>query len=101
MDPASLWNTSKQHAVPGARLIKLRRLWLNIHLWIGLGFAVLLIPISLSGALLVWHDHLDAIVNPDRYAVTQGQVQPPSALLASASAALGRGFEPVVVRMPE
>ena len=62
---------------------------------------MLLVPISLSGALLVWHDHLDALVNPDRYAVTQGQAQPPLALIASASAALGRGFEPVVVRMPE
>src|SRR4029078_5398369 len=80
---------------------RLRRLWLNIHLCIGLGLALLLIPISLSGALLVWHDHLDALINPARYAVTSGQAQPPSALLASASASLGRGFTPVVVRMPE
>ena len=79
----------------------MRRLWLNIHLWLGLGLAVLLVPISLSGALLVWHDHLDALVNPARYAVTQGEPQPPSALLGSASASLGRGFEPMVVRLPE
>ena len=26
-----------------------------------LGLAVLLVPISISGALLVWHDHLDAL----------------------------------------
>jgi uncharacterized iron-regulated membrane protein len=80
---------------------RLRRLWLNIHLWIGIGFAVLLVPISVSGALLVWHDHVDAIVNPDRYAVTEGVTQPPSALLASAGVAVGRGFTPVAVRMPE
>jgi uncharacterized iron-regulated membrane protein len=51
--------------------------------------------------LLVWHDHLDAIVNPSRYAVTQGQSVPPSALLESATRSLGTGFEPTVVRMPE
>src|SRR5262249_51347888 len=65
------------------------------------GLAVLLIPISLSGALLVWHDHVDALVHPERYAVSQGQAKPPSAMLASATAALGPGFTPTVVRMPE
>lgn len=95
------WNTSKTVVSPVSRLAWLRRLWLNIHLWIGLGLAVLLIPISISGALLVWHDHLDALVNPDRYAVTSGPAQAPSAMLASASAALGKGFDPIVVRMPE
>ena len=80
---------------------RLRRLWLNIHLWIALGFAVLLVPISLSGALLVWHDNLDALINPGRYAVTQGQALPPSALLTKAAEAAGRDFRPVVLRFPE
>ena len=97
----SLWNSSKQSNAGAARLSGLRKLWLNIHLWLGIGLAVLLIPISISGALLVWHDHLDALVNPDRYAITSGAAQPPSALLASATASLGRGFDPVAVRLPE
>lgn len=97
----TLWNASKRQSAPSAGLGRLRRLWLNVHLWLGLGFAVLLVPISISGALLVWHDHLDALTNPSRYAVTQGQPLPPSALLESARALLGGGFEPVVVRMPE
>jgi uncharacterized iron-regulated membrane protein len=101
MNLKTLLNSSKQGDVAGRKLSGLRRLWLNIHLWIGVGLAVLLIPISISGALLVWHDHLDALVNPDRYAVTAGTAQPSSALLASAVASLGRGFEPVVVRLPE
>ena len=59
-------------------------------------------PISLSGAALVWHDHLDALVNPGRYAVTAGEPLRPSATACErAAAALGRGFQPVVVRMPE
>jgi uncharacterized iron-regulated membrane protein len=97
----SLWNSSKQSNAGAARLSGLRKLWLNIHLWLGIGLAVLLIPISISGALLVWHDHLDALINPDRYAVTSGVAQPPSALLASATASLGRGFDPMAVRLPE
>ena len=47
-----------------------RQLWLTIHLWLGIGLALLLVPISLSGSLLVWHDHLDAMVSPGRYAAT-------------------------------
>jgi len=43
---------------------RMRRVWLNIHLWIGLGLAVLLVPISLSGALLVWHDEIEAGYQP-------------------------------------
>lgn len=33
------------------RAATLRRLWLNVHLWLGVGLASLLIPISVSGAL--------------------------------------------------
>ena len=55
------------------RAATLRRLWLNVHLWIGVGLAVLLIPISISGGLLVFHDDLDALINPQRYAVTGSQ----------------------------
>lgn len=80
---------------------RLRRLWLNIHLWIALGFAVLLVPISLSGALLVWHDNLDALINPGRYTVSAGEALPPSELLTKAAEAAGRDALPVAVRFPE
>jgi uncharacterized iron-regulated membrane protein len=67
------------------RAAKLRRLWLNVHLWLGVGLVALLIPISMSGALLVWHDEIDNRINPARYAVTDAQVaQPPSVYLARA-----------------
>ena len=72
-----------------------------MHLCIGLGVAVLLVPISLSGAVLVWHDQLDALINPGRYAVTQGAAQPPSALLASARFIARRGLRADAVRLPE
>jgi uncharacterized iron-regulated membrane protein len=79
----------------------LRRLWRNFHLWLGAGLFVLLVPIAVSGSLLVWHDHLDALINPARYAVTAGQPQPPSTYIAAARTAVPQNFQPFVVRFPE
>jgi len=50
--------------------LRLRGYWLQVHKWIGLILAVLILPISVSGAALVWHDDLDQMLNPGRYAVT-------------------------------
>lgn len=73
------------------RAAMLRRLWLNLHLWIGIGLAALLIPISISGALLVWHDEIDALITPHRYAVSGPQVaQPASVYLAKAAEAVAK-----------
>ena len=55
--------------------------------------AVLLVPIAVSGALLVWHDELDAVINPGRYAVTGAQIaQPLSAYLASSATGVAGGY---------
>ena len=87
------------------RAAQLRRLWLNVHLWIGVGIAALLIPISLSGALLVWHDEIDAWINPHRYAVTGAEVaQPVSTYLAKATEAVAKdsaNLRATIVRYPE
>jgi uncharacterized iron-regulated membrane protein len=53
-----------------SHLPRLRTLWLTVHRWLALILLVLLVPIATSGALLVWHDHLDAVIHPGRYAVT-------------------------------
>lgn len=69
--------------------MRLRRLWFQVHKWIGLSLAILIIPISISGAALVWHDALDEAINPGRYAVTTGEAALPlSAYAAAARAAL-------------
>ncbi len=71
-----------------SRTAMLRRLWLNVHLWIGVGLALLLIPISISGGLLVYYDEIDALLSPQRYAVTGTQAAlPPSAYLSKAAEA--------------
>ncbi len=73
------------------RAASLRRLWLNIHLWIGLGLALLLIPISISGGLLVFQDDIDALLNPQRYAVTGSEMARPAAdYLAKAADAVAK-----------
>ncbi|MBI1204371.1 MAG: PepSY domain-containing protein [Rhodopseudomonas sp.] len=83
----------------------LRRLWLNVHLWLGVGLAILLIPISISGGLLVFHDDLDALLNPQRYAVSGATVTlPPSAYLAKAADALAKEpgrLQVTALRFPE
>ena len=81
-------------------LPRLRTVWRTLHRWIGLGLATLLVPIAVSGALLVWHDHLDALIHPGRYAVTGMQLAQASAYLESAAAELRGRAQPVAVRFP-
>jgi uncharacterized iron-regulated membrane protein len=87
------------------RAAALRRLWLTVHLWIGLGLALLLIPISMSGALLVLRDPIEALINPQRYAVSGADLPlPPSAYLAMAAKAVAgdpADLRPSMLRYPE
>ncbi|HEY0130134.1 MAG TPA: PepSY-associated TM helix domain-containing protein [Allosphingosinicella sp.] len=62
---------------------RLRRLWFQIHKWIGLALALLIVPISLTGSALVWHHWLDERLNPER-AVTAAPSLPASAYAAAA-----------------
>jgi uncharacterized iron-regulated membrane protein len=45
---------------------RLRQLWFQVHKWLGLTLALLIIPVSLTGAALVWHDALELALNPER-----------------------------------
>jgi uncharacterized iron-regulated membrane protein len=81
-------------------LNRLRTLWWAIHRWIAILLCVLLVPIAISGALLVWHDELDALVHPARFAVTGNSTGPISSYLDNARKALPAGFAPMVVRFP-
>ena len=78
-----------------------RRLWFQVHKWIGLTLAILIVPVSLSGAALVWHDALDRMVNPARYAVTGDMSLAPDAYVAAARAALKPGERVSQLTMPD
>ena len=80
----------------------LRACWVQIHLWLGLTLGVLGVLIGISGSLLVFDHDIDAIFNPQRYAVSGPQVALSySAYAANAAQALeGRG-RAAFVRLPE
>jgi uncharacterized iron-regulated membrane protein len=81
-------------------LSRLRTLWWAIHRWIAVLLCLLLVPIAISGALLVWHDELDALVHPARFAVTGNGTTAVSSYLDNARGALPANFTPMVVRFP-
>lgn len=82
--------------------MRLRGVWFSVHKWIGILLAVLIIPISLTGSALVWHDWLDETLNPQRYEVKGGSAAlPASAYAAAAQAALGPGEQVTSIRYPE
>jgi len=70
---------------------KLRATWLQVHKWIGLTLAILIIPIALTGSALVWHDWLDAKLEPQRIAQLGPATLPPSAYANAARSALQPG----------
>lgn len=69
---------------------RFQRFWYQVHLWIGIGAMLLLIPIGISGSLLVWHDGLEEMLFPARFAVTGDKAGlAPSRYLAAGAQALG------------
>lgn len=81
--------------------IGMRKAWFQVHKWIGLILAVLIIPLCLTGSALVWHDALDRVLNAGRYAVTAGPALSVDRLAQAAQAALPAGQRIASLRMPE
>lgn len=80
---------------------RLRRFWLNLHLWIGVGLCLLAVPVSLTGSLLVWNDEVEAMLEPQRHAVTGFPLGVPLAtLVGTARQALGEGAVVTQIRLP-
>jgi len=80
--------------------LQLRRAWFQVHKWIGLALAILIIPLSLSGALLVWDKPVDRLLNPARYATTGTAQLPVARYLAAARAALPPGAAIASLALP-
>lgn len=80
--------------------LRLRGWWLSVHKWIGILLAILIIPISVTGAALVWHDGLDELINPQRV-VAGTPALTPSAYAREARGALAPGERVMSVRYPE
>jgi uncharacterized iron-regulated membrane protein len=71
--------------------IGLRNFWFQVHKWIGLILAILIIPLSITGAALVWDEALDHGLNPQRYAVSGEQTLDPQLYIAAARSVLNPG----------
>ncbi|MBR0552554.1 PepSY-associated TM helix domain-containing protein [Stakelama marina] len=69
--------------------IRLRGIWFQVHKWIGLLLAVLVVPLCLSGSVLVWGDAVDAALHPARHADMGKATLAPSVYLAAAQQRLG------------
>ena len=78
-----------------------RRTWFQVHKWIGLILAVLIIPISLSGSALVWHDALERMVEPQRFATSGDTLLGPEIYVAAATTRLKPGERVAQLTMPE
>lgn len=77
---------------------RLRRLFRDIHLWIGVGLAVLLIPLGLSGSALVYRTEIAALLAQRTGAIEAARLGP-SAYLAAARVA-SEGIAPAQLRYP-
>ena len=81
--------------------LKWRRTWFQVHKWIGLALAILIIPLCISGAALVWHDALDRAVNPARFATTGAAMVAPDRYVAAARALAAPGERVAQLGYPE
>ncbi|WP_174284899.1 PepSY domain-containing protein [Sphingomonas bacterium] len=81
--------------------LAMRRAWFQVHKWIGLILAILIIPLSLSGAALVWYEPLDRVLDPARYAVSGDMVLAPDAYVAAARTVLAPGERIATLAVPD
>lgn len=79
-----------------------RKLWFQVHKWLGLLLFLILIPLSASGSLLVWHDWTDGIFNPARYAVSDAPAsREVAAYTQAAQSLLQPGARIASIELPE
>lgn len=79
-----------------------RTFWFKIHKWLGIGLALLVMPLSLSGSALVWHDWLDDTGNPQRNIAGNGEaILKPSAYIHAARSSLDNGQPVASLRFNE
>ena len=81
--------------------VQLRNAWFQVHKWIGLILAAILIPLSLSGSMLVWDDALDRMLQPAHYQASGPASLPASSYVETARRALPAGSRIVSLRIGE
>src|SRR4029079_12163414 len=65
-----------------------RSWWLKLHVWVGLSISLVLLVVTVSGALLVWEDDIDRALHAELAYVPPGDhALPAGELVARAKAA--------------
>ena len=86
-------------------MVRLRQLWRDVHLWIGLGLLVAFIPLGLSGSWLVFDEPIDRMQHPIRYQASARQAPPGpadyTAYFEAARTAFGDRGAPAQLRLGE
>jgi uncharacterized iron-regulated membrane protein len=80
--------------------ITLRKAWFQVHKWIGLCLAILIIPLCLTGSALVWDHAFDRILSPARYATSGSTLLAPDIYAAAVQAALPPGVRIASLKIP-
>jgi uncharacterized iron-regulated membrane protein len=81
--------------------LAMRRLWFQLHKWIGLLLVVLIVPIALSGAALVWGEALDRLLDPARHATSGTTLLPLQRYLDTAQQRASAGLVVANVVLPD
>ncbi|HEY4029609.1 MAG TPA: PepSY-associated TM helix domain-containing protein [Caulobacteraceae bacterium] len=81
--------------------LRLRAFSRTLHLWIGLVLFLVLAPIGLTGAWLVYDDPIDAWLHPQRHAVSGPVALTPGAYVDAARQAFGERAHPTQLRLPQ
>jgi uncharacterized iron-regulated membrane protein len=83
-------------------LARLRGLWLDVHLWIGAGLLIVLVPLGVTGSVLVWHDPIDRALHAHRYATSGPSASRPIDDYARAAEAAFAGRAQLTqIRLPQ
>jgi uncharacterized iron-regulated membrane protein len=78
-----------------------RRVWRQVHLWIGLTLGVLIVPIGVSGIVLVFSTDVDRLLAPSRYAVTGAAAEQPAGVYLANASAVASGARVAALRWPQ
>lgn len=74
--------------MPTDRTRVLRRFWFQAHKWLGIALAIMFIPLSLTGSLLVWDEPLDRLLRPSHHRAGGAPALPATAYADAARAVL-------------
>lgn len=85
------------------RLKSRRKLWLKVHLWLGLGLGLFLVIIGLTGSVLVFWKEIDMALNPGLYRTANsaiGHVKPLDEIIAAAENVAPAGWKSAWAQVP-